>query len=85
MKVTWEVPFTAEFNIDEAEKDFNMILRLDPMVRINDAINDAVTNNFHIYGYGWDDADIDVTPGVQKCEKLLKARLGGVQMRMDID
>lgn len=81
MKVTWTNTFTAEFDLDQAQEDFEHILYWNPNTDIDKAIYDAVEANWY-FGY---DEIVDANEAIEICAKALRERIGGVQMRMELD
>ena len=80
MKVEWTNTFTADFDLDQAQEDFNHILDWDPEVDIDKAIYDAVEANWY-FGY---DEIIDASSAIEQCAKALRERVGGVQTQMNL-
>jgi len=81
MKVTWTNTFTVDFDLDQAEEDFNQILYLNPNKDPETAIYDAVEANWACDGEEY----LDTTPAIEQCAKALRERIGGIQMRMELD
>ena len=82
MKVTWTNTFTAEFDLDQAEEDFHFIMEQNPEDP-DKAIYDAVEANWVCE---WDIEEFgDTSPAIEQCADALRKRIGGVQMRMELD
>lgn len=81
MKVTWTDTFEAEFDLDQAQEDFNFIME-NYGTDIDTAIYKAVEANWN---YGDGQEFIDTTPAIKQCAKALRERIGGVQMKMELD
>lgn len=82
MKVTWTNTFTTEFDLDQAEEDFRFIMEQNPEDP-DKAIYDAVEANWVCE---WDIEEFgDTSPAIEQCAKALRERIGGVQMRMELD
>ena len=80
MKVTWTNTFTADFDLDQAQEDFNEIMYWTPDTDVDKAIYDAVEANWICDG----EEHLDTSSAIEQCAKALRERIGGVQMRMDI-
>lgn len=81
MKVTWTNTFTTEFDLDQAQEDFNQILCWNPNTDIDKAIYDAVEAN---WACDWNIEEYcNTSPAIEQCAKALRERIGGVQMRME--
>lgn len=83
MKVTWTNTFTTEFDLDQAEEDFHFIMidhEYNPNY-IDTAIYGAVEANWAFDGEEY----IDTAPAIEQCAKALRERIGGVQIRMELD
>lgn len=80
MKVTWTDTFTTEFDLDQAEEDFRFIMEQNPE-EPDKAIYDAVEANWAFDGEDY----IDASSAIEQCAKALRERIGGVQMRMELD
>lgn len=81
MKVVWTDTFEAEFDLDQAEKNFYFIME-NYGTDIDTAIYQAVETTWN-YEYG--EEFIDTTPAIKQCAKALRKRIGGIQMRMKLD
>lgn len=81
MKVTWTNTFTVDFDLDQAEEDFKQMTYWNPQIDINTVIYDAVEANWACDGEEY----IDTAPAIEQCAKALRARIGGVQMKMELD
>ena len=81
MKVTWTITFTAEFDLDQAQEDFNFLRYRCPNRDIDALIYDAVEANWN-YDY---EEYVDTNPAIEQCAKALRERIGGVQMEMELD
>ena len=81
MKVTWTNTFTVDFDLDQAQEDFNAILYWKPDTDIDEAIYSAVEANWHCDGEEY----LDTHPAIEQCAKALRARIGGVQMEMELN
>ena len=83
MKVTWTNTFTVDFDLDQAQEDFNHLLwildKTNSEIDINKAIYDAVEANWAFDGEEY----IDTHPAIEQCAKALRERIGGVQIRME--
>lgn len=82
MKVTWTNTFTVDFDLDQAEEDFRYIMEMNPNTDSEIAIYQAVEASWN-YEYG--EEFIDTAPAIEQCAKALRERIGGVQMRMELD
>ena len=81
MIITWTNTFRTDFDIDYAIDVFNGIIRRDPFTDLNSAIYEAV--EFSIY---FDGAEyIDYSDAIEAAAKAMRERIGGVQMRMELD
>ena len=81
MIVTWTNTFTIEFDLDQAEEDFRHMLEWEPDKDSETAIYDAVEANWY---FGHDDI-VDASPAIEQCAKALRERIGGIQMRMELN
>ena len=81
MKVTWTNTFTKEFDLDQAQEDFNEILYWNPKKDIDEAIYDAVEENWYCDGEEY----IDTSEAIEICADALRKRIGGVQTSMNLD
>ena len=83
MKVTWTNTFTTDFDLDQAEEDFHFIMEENPNKDPETAIYDAVEANWicecFIEEY------CDTSPAIEQCAKALRERIGGIQMRMELN
>lgn len=87
MKVTWTNTFSVDFDLDQAQEDFNHILwilsKTNSEIDIDKAIYDAVEAN---WACDWDIEEyIDTAPAIEQCAKALRNRIGGVQIEMELD
>ena len=83
MKVTWTNTFTADFDLDQAQQDFYDIMDWDPDKDPDSAIYDAVEHN--CYFEDWEEEYIDISEAIEICAKTLRKRIGGVQIKMEVD
>lgn len=81
MKVTWTNTFETDFDLDQAQEDYRHTLEWYPDKDPDVAIYDAVEANWY-FGY---DEIIDASSAIEQCAKALRERIGGVQMRMELD
>ena len=81
MKVTWTNTFTVDFDLDQAEEDFRELMYWNPEGEPDNAIYEAVEENWHCDGEEY----IDTHPAIEQCAKALRERIGGIQMRMELD
>lgn len=81
MKVTWTNTFTTEFDLDQAAEDFREIMHWNPEEKPENAIYDAVEENWYFDSGEY----IDTNPAIEQCAEALRKRIGGVQMEMRID
>lgn len=81
MKVTWTATFSVDFDLDQAEEDFNFLLHRCPNRDIDALIYDAVEANWVFEGEEY----VDTNPAIEQCAKALRERIGGVQMEMELD
>lgn len=81
MKITWTNTFTADFDLDQAQQDFYDIMDWDPDKDPDSAIYDAVEANWSFDGEEY----IDTAPAIEQCAKALRKRIGGVQIKMEVD
>lgn len=81
MTVTWTSTFTVDFDLDEAEGNFRYILERNPNKDPETAIYEAVEANWY-FGY---DEIIDASEAIEICAEALRKRIGGVQMRMELN
>lgn len=79
MKVTWTNTFTTDFDLEQAQEDFQHILFWNPNTDIDEAIYDAVEANWACDGEEY----IDTSEAIEICAEALRKRIGGVQMRME--
>ena len=83
MKVTWTNTFTVDFDLDQAQEDFNQILYWNPDADIDKAVYDAVEAN---WACDWDIEEFgDTSPAIEQCAKALRKRIGGVQLEMELN
>ena len=82
MKVNFEVTFTAKCDMDDAFDDYNSIMEWNPQIDPNEAIYDAINENLIVS----DDA-FELTPQsvIETFANALRTRIGGVQMRMELN
>lgn len=80
MKVTWTNTFEAEFDLDQAQEDFNFIMG-NYGTDIDTAIYKAVEANWACDGEEY----IDTSEAIEICADALRKRIDGVQMRMELD
>lgn len=80
MKVIWTNTFSVDFDLDQAEEDFNQILYWNPNANVDKAIYDAVEANWACAGEEY----LDTAPAIEQCAKALRKRIGGVQMQMKL-
>lgn len=81
IEVTWTNTFTTDFDLDQAQEDFEQILYWNPHEDIEKAIYDAVENNWYFDGEEY----IDTHPAIEQCAKALRERIGGVQLKMELN
>lgn len=81
MIVKWTNEFQTNFDLDQAEEDFRHIFDWNPYADPDRAIYDAVYENFICDGEEY----IDIQPAIEICAKALRKRVGGVQVRMELD
>ena len=81
MKVTWTNTFTTDFDLDKAQEDFNYILYWNPKADIDQAIYDAIEENWGFDGEEY----IDTNPAIEQCAQALRKRIGGVQLEMELN
>lgn len=81
MKITWTNTFSVDFDLDQAEEDYRCILKWIPDKDPEAAIYDAIEANWACDGEEY----TDTHPAIEQCAKALRQRLGGVQMRMELD
>lgn len=83
MVVEWTNTFKVDFDLDQAQEDFNQILwmlgKTNSKIDIDKAIYDAVEANWICDGEEY----IDTSEAFEICAKALRERVGGVQMRME--
>ena len=83
MIVEWTNTFATEFDLDQAQEDFNEILYWNPDKDPETAIYDAVEAN---WVFDCDSEEyIDTSEAIEMCAKALRERVGGIQMRMELD
>lgn len=81
MIIQWTKIITTDFNLDQAQEDFNFISELHPNEDPEQIICDAVNANFSV-----DDEEYsDILPGFEIAVQALRKRIGGVQLRMELD
>ena len=80
MKVTWTNTFTVNFDLDQAQEDFNHIREWNPDIDPEKAIYDAVEANWIFGGEEY----VDTQPAIEQCAKALRERIGGIQMEMEL-
>ena len=81
MIVEWTNTFKVDFDLDQAEEDFRMLLEYHPERDVNTLLYDAIEANWAFDGEEY----IDTAPAIEQCAKALRARVGGVQMRMELN
>jgi len=81
MTVTWTNTFTVDFDLDQAQEDFREILYWNPNKDPEDAIYDAVEANWAFDGEEY----IDTSEAIEACAKALRKRIGGVQLKMNLE
>ncbi len=81
MKVTWTNTFTVDFDLDQAEDTFYILLHHCPHRNINTLVYDAVRANWVCDGEEY----LDTAPAIEQCAEALRKRVCGVQMEMEID
>ena len=81
MKVTWTNTFTVDFDLDQAQEDFREILYWNPNKDPEDAIYDAIEANWACDGEEY----IDTSKAIETCAKALRERIGGVQLKMELN
>lgn len=82
MKVTWTATFETEFDLDQAEEDFRFIIEQNPE-EPDKAIYDAVEANWACDWYIEEASDI--SPAIEQCAQALRERIGGVQLKMNLE
>ena len=80
MIVEWTNTFTGDFDLDQAQEDFNEILYWNPDKDPEIAIYDAVEANWAYDGEEY----IDTSEAIEICAQALRERIGGVQMQMEL-
>ena len=81
MIVKWTNEFQTDFDLEQAEEDFNFVLQVDPTIDLDSAIYAAVNANFICDGEEY----LNIQPAIEICAKALRERIGGVQMRMELN
>ena len=81
MKVTWTNTFTADFDLDQAEEDFKCFRRWNFDKDYETTIYAAVESNLYFES----DEIVDASPAIKQCVKALRQRIGGVQMKMELN
>lgn len=81
MDINFTIPYTAHFDLDQAEEDFCQILFWKPHANPDCAIYDAVDDNLD-WPNNQDEYPNEV---VEIAAKALRARVGGVQLKLDLD
>ena len=79
MKIEWTNTFTYYFDLDQAQEDFNAIMEWNPDKDPEQAIFDAVYENFNMDGEEY----INTEEAISIAAKALRERIGGVQMEME--
>lgn len=81
MIIQWLSPVSTDFDLDQAEEDFNFITEWDPDIDLEQVIYNIVRDNFAVDGEEY----YDITPGIEIAAQALRNRIGGVQLRMELD
>lgn len=79
MTISWNIIAHADFDLDKAIEDFNLIFNLYPDEDPYKLVTDVVKNN--IYGT-WSNEEI--RPAIAIARGALLRAIGGIQMRMDL-
>lgn len=81
MDINFTIPYTAHFDLDQAEEDFRELLWWHPEKCVDSAIYDAVEENLE-----WPNNQHEYpNEVVEIAAKTLRARVGGVQLKLDFD
>ena len=81
MTVEWTNTFRQDFDLDYAIEVFNTIINRDPTKDLDSAIYDAIELSFYFEAPEY----IDYSEAVEICAEAMRERIGGVQMRMELD
>ena len=81
MIIEWANTFKVDFDLDQAQEDYNQIMYWNPSTYAETAIYDAVEANWYCDGEEY----IDTNPAIEIAAKALRERIGGVQMKMELD
>ena len=82
MIIEWTGTFTTDFDLDQAEEDFRFIIEQNPE-EPDKAIYDAVEAN---WVFDCDSEEyIDTSEAIEICANALRERIGGIQMKMELD
>lgn len=81
MIIKWTANFATDFDLDQAEEDFRFIMEQNPNKDPESAIYDVVEANWSCDGEEY----INTYEGIENCAKALRERIGGVQMRMELN
>lgn len=79
MKIEWTNTFTYYFDLDQAQSDYESIMEWRPEKDPEQAIFDAVNENFNIDGEEY----INTEEAISIAANALRERIGGVQMKME--
>lgn len=81
MTITWTETFTTQFDIDQAVEDAEFNFANNSYLGQDKIIYNAVEDNMEFR-----DCDvIDYYEAIEIAAKALRTRLGGIQMRMELD
>lgn len=81
MTITWTETFTTQFDIDQAVEDAEFDFANNSFLEQDDIIYSAVENNMEFHNC----EVLDYYEAIEIAAKALRTRLGGVQMRMELD
>lgn len=81
MEINFTITYTAQFDEEQAEEDFHAILREKPHADPDKTLYDAVEANLAWPRYV-DDCPDEV---VETAATALRKRIGGIQLRMELD
>lgn len=82
MKVDFQVTFTAMCDLNDAFDDYNTIMEWNPQMDPDKVIYDAIEGNLIVSN---DASEYMPQSVIEEFASALRTRIGGIQMRMELE